>query len=197
MDTPDAGQFLEPCDEPTPGWSGPLFLRNKFGERSDVEGMRKSSPLRSPQPRVTRREAAKILGTSYDNVRRMQRIGQLHSVPDRYGVHRFDRREVDALAKARALDVKPTPEKIIQAFKLFKAKAELGDVVLETGLLPHVVRDLHEQFLASYNYDKKKAREDDEARAQREHEEQLREMDRELARRRRATFDDEKKSDDE
>lgn len=152
--------------------------------------MTSRSALSPKLPRVTRREAAKILGTSYDNVRRMQRIGHLRSTPDRNGVHRFDRREVEALANTRSADAKLTPEKVREVFALFKANAEVADVVLAANLLPHVVRGLHEEFLESYDYGKSESRKEDDARAQREHDEQIREMDRELERRRRAVLVD-------
>src|SRR5487761_1923175 len=74
------------------------------------------------QARVTRTQAAKMLSTTYQNVRRLQRVGQLHSTPDRHGVHRFDRREVEALAKRRGLQIKPSGELAAKVFAMFKAK---------------------------------------------------------------------------
>jgi hypothetical protein len=81
--------------------------------------------------RVTRREAAKILSTSYENVKRLQRVGQLRSSPDRHGVHRFDRREVEELARRRGLQIKPSGELAATVFAMFKAKRSFEDIVIE------------------------------------------------------------------
>jgi hypothetical protein len=54
------------------------------------------------RPRVTRREAAKILQCSYDNVRRLERTGKLLSgKTDRNGTVTHVRREVEELARRR------------------------------------------------------------------------------------------------
>ena len=55
---------------------------------------------------MSRREAAKILGTSYENVKRMQRAYLLVSgVRDQRGHQWLDRQEVDALARQRSARV--------------------------------------------------------------------------------------------
>lgn len=141
---------------------------------------------------VTRREAAAILGCSYENVKRLQRIGQLHSYPDKRGVHRFDRREVEALAAKRGVRAELAPEKQVEAFRLFKANASFDDVVLATRISPKELLELHERYLLGYNFGKIKKV--DEERAQREHDQQIREMDREIARRRRAVFAEDEKT---
>jgi hypothetical protein len=101
---------------------------------------------RKASARVTRREAAKILDTSYENVKRMQRIGQLHSDPDRHGVHRFDRREVEELARRRGLQIKPSGELAARVFRLFKERRNFHDIVIETEQEPDVIRALWAQF---------------------------------------------------
>ncbi len=144
-------------------------------------------------PRVTRTEAAKILNTTYQNIRRLQRVGQLHSTPDRHGVHRFDKREVDELARRRGLQIKPSGELAAKVFAMFKAKKRFEDIVIETQQLPGMILDLWRQYRAGFEDGKEAAKENEEERAQREHEAQMREMDRELERRRRGVlFSDER-----
>jgi hypothetical protein len=92
-------------------------------------GMNEGALRRS---RITRNEAAKVLGTSYQNVRQLQRVGQLRSDPDRYGVHRFDRREVEELARKRGLQIKPSGELAARVFAMFKANRSFADIVIET-----------------------------------------------------------------
>ena len=145
------------------------------------------------QPRIARTQAAKILSTTYQNVRRLQRVGQLHSTPDRHGVHRFDRREVEDLAKRRGLQIKPSGELAAKVFAMFKAKKRFEDVVIETQQLPSVILELWQQYRAGFEYGKDAAKESAEEREQREHDAQMREMDRELERRRRGVlFSDER-----
>ena len=142
-------------------------------------GMNEGALRRS---RITRNEAAKVLGTSYQNVRRLQRVGQLRSDPDRYGVHRFDRREVEELARKRGLQIKPSGELAAHVFALFKERRSFADVVIDTKQEPSVIADLWRQYCAGYPV--KQTKSDDDARAQSQHEQQMREIDRELERRR-------------
>jgi hypothetical protein len=135
--------------------------------------------------RITRNEAAKVLGTSYQNVRKLQRKGYLHSDPDRYGVHRFDRREVEALARKRGLQIKPSGELAARVFAMFKANQSFADIVIETQQEPAMIRDLWEQYEAGLGYRSLTTRAVDEARAQSEHDAQMLEIDDEIERRRR------------
>jgi hypothetical protein len=137
---------------------------------------------------VTRREAATILGCSYENVKRLQRIGQLHSYPDKRGVHRFDRREVEALALKRGQHQEIPREKELEAFRLFKLRTPFEDVFLATAIALSKLLELFERFQRGYNYGKPDVHKVDEARIQREHEQQMLEMERELERRRKAVF---------
>jgi hypothetical protein len=140
------------------------------------------------RPRVTRTEAAKILSTSYENIRRMQRVGQLHSQPDRHGVHRFDRREVEELARRRGLQIKPSGELAARVFRLFKERKKFHDIVIETEQEPSTILALWQQYRAGFEYGQDTSKETEEERAQREHDAQMREMDRELERRRRGVL---------
>jgi len=143
-------------------------------------GMNEGALRRS---RITRNEAAKVLGTSYQNVRKLQRKGYLHSDPDRYGVHRFDRREVEELARKRGLQIKPSGELAARVFAMFKGDRSFADIVIETQQEPEVILALWQRYRAGFNHQPSA---EDETREQVEHEEQMREFDRELRRKRRA-----------
>jgi hypothetical protein len=142
--------------------------------------------VRRTSARVTRREAATILNTSYENVKRLQRIGQLHSDPDRHGVHRFDRREVEELARRRGLKIKPSGELAARVFRMFKERRAFQDIVIETEQEPDVIRALWTQFSTGLHDGGSSSETED--RAERRHEELMRELERELERRRRATL---------
>lgn len=126
-----------------------------------------------------------MLGTSYENVRKLQRTGKLHSDPDRHGVHRFDRREVEDLARKRGLQIKPSGELAAHVFALFKARRSFEDIVIETQQEPSVIRELRKEYEAGFttSMDAPATREERERRA---HEEAMLEIDAEFARRRRA-----------
>ena len=141
------------------------------------------------RPRVTRREASKILQTSYDNVRRLERIKQLATTKyDREGTVTYDRREVESLAKKRGLEVKPSGELAARVFAMFKARRSLEDIVIETQQEPSVIQALWRQHQEGLDYERRRAAEDNEVREQREHDEQMSAMDRELERRRRGVL---------
>jgi hypothetical protein len=117
-------------------------------------------------------------------VRKLQSKGALHSDPDRYGVHRFDRREVEELARKRGLQIKPSGELAARVFAMFKANRSFADIVIETQQEPEVILALRARYRAGF--DEERAREDNEKREQEKHDEQMREIDRELRRKRRA-----------
>ena len=132
--------------------------------------------------RITRAEAAKVLGTSYQNVRRLQRTGQLHSDPDRYGVHRFDRREVEELARKRGLQIKPSGELAARVFQMFKSRRPFEDIVIETLQEPETIRRLWCEYNAGFDRNAHA----DESRERQEHEADMRSLDVELNAKRRA-----------
>ena len=108
-------------------------------------------------------------------------------------MHRFDRREVEDLAKRRGLKIKPSGELEAKVFAMFKAKKRFEDVVIETQQLPSMILELCQQYRTGFEYGKDPAKESAEEREQREHDAQMREMDRELERRRRGVlFSDER-----
>ena len=137
--------------------------------------------------RVDRREAAQLLHCSRDNVRRLDRIGQLKTgMRDRNGTFTYDRREIEEIARKRGLGVKPSGELTARVFKLFEAKRTLPQICIETEQEPDVIQALWERFHGGFDYGKKQREETDEARQQREHDVQMRAMDREIERRRRS-----------
>ena len=117
-------------------------------------------------------------------MRKLQKKGYLHSDPDRYGVHRFDRREVEELARKRGLQIKPSGELAARVFALFKANRSFADIVIETQQEPEVILALRARYRAGF--EEEQAHQDDAKREQKDHDEQMREIDRELERKRRA-----------
>jgi hypothetical protein len=142
--------------------------------------------------RVTRREAASILKTSYENVKRLQRAKQLVSSPDKNGVHRFSRVEVEELARRRGFGIKPGGELAAKVFAMFKSGKDWRDIVIETSQEPETIRELWRQYHGGVD-GKAPAGDAESERVEREeHERQMAEMDREIERRRRAARDDDK-----
>ncbi len=138
--------------------------------------------------RVSRREAAKILRTSYENVRRLQRQQLLNGVPDEHGHYWFDREEVEALARKRNASAVLDGELTARVFAMIKAGKTVNEIVIGTReTLPTVERlwDAYHQRV-----DSKKVAEDRETQALREHEEQMRALDAEIERRRRLVVEE-------
>lgn len=132
--------------------------------------------------RVTRAEAAKILGTSYQNVRKLQRNGHLHSSPDRYGVHRFERREVETLARKRGLQIKPSGELAARVFAMFERRCRFAEIVIETQQPPETIQRLWQQYMAGFEASER----DRDEREQSAHDAEMASFDRVLEQRRRA-----------
>ena len=135
--------------------------------------------------RVDRREAASILQCSRDNIRRLDKAKQLKTgQQDRNGTFTYDRREVEELARKRGLGVKPSGELAARVFAMFKARRSFEDIVIETQQEPEVVLALWQRYRAGFHGHQLTA--DDETRELAEHEEQMREIDGELRRKRHA-----------
>ena len=163
--------------------AGTWFL---MGDRSGPTNM--SSPTTERRrPRVSRREAAQILQCSRDNVRRLERIKQLKTTQaDRNGAMTYDRREVEELARQRGMSLKPTGALTARVFALFKAQKSFEDVCIETEQDAETVLALWDRYQRGYDFGKP-AVESEEARREREHDAQMRELDEELERRRRGS----------
>lgn len=96
--------------------------------------------------RVTRREAAKLLATSVENVRYLQRRGQLRGEPDLRGHYWFRRDDVENLARRRGQRIKPWGELSARVFALFDEGRPFAEVVIETQQEPEVIRRLWMQY---------------------------------------------------
>jgi DNA-binding transcriptional MerR regulator len=144
--------------------------------------------------RVDRREAAKILQCSRDNVRWMDKNGHLRSSKrDRNGVFTYDRSEIEELARKRGLSVKPTGALTARVFRLFEAKRTFQQICIETEQEADVIQALWERYEAGFDYGKKRHESSEEERRQREHDDEMRAMDRELERRRRGVLFEERR----
>jgi DNA-binding transcriptional MerR regulator len=134
-------------------------------------------------PRVDRREAARILNCSRDNVRRMDRIGRLRSGKrDHNGTYTYDRREIEKIALERGGELRPSGELAARVFRMFTERKKFHEIVIETEQEPTVVLALWRQYQSGFETTPTTpVREHDT-----EHDEQMREMDREIEQRRRA-----------
>jgi hypothetical protein len=144
--------------------------------------MQFTTPKERRRPRVDRREAAKILGCSRDNVRRLDRIRVLKTgEADRNGTITYDRREIEGLAKERGVGGGPSGELAARVFRMFKERRAFQDIVIETEQEPAVIRALRKEYDAGFSTEHGA---ETEERAQREHEAQMRMLDAELSARR-------------
>lgn len=99
-------------------------------------------------------------------------------------MHRFDRREVEALARKRGLQIKPSGELAARVFAMFEQRRTFAAIVIETQQEPETILALWRRYRAGFDdLEETTTREEGERRA---HEETLREVDAEFARRRRA-----------
>ena len=143
-----------------------------------------SPGLAQRRPRVDRREAARILNCSRDNVRRLDKNGSLRTGKrDLNGAFTYDRREIEKLADVRGVGVRPTGELAARVFAMFKARRLFEDIVIETEQDPLVILTLRRHYDAGFAFGAGTA--DDEARARSDHERDMRALDLELERRRR------------
>jgi DNA-binding transcriptional MerR regulator len=143
-----------------------------------------SQGLAQRRPRVDRREAARILQCSRDNIRRLDKNGTLRSGRrDVNGAFTYDRREIEKLAHERGQKVKATGELAARVFAMFKARKRFEDIVIETEQEPPAILALWRYYKSGFEFDG--AAPETEEAAQTEHESQMRAMDRELDKRRR------------
>lgn len=144
-----------------------------------------SDELRTEQW-ITRREAARILGTSPENVKQLQRRKNLQQQVDAEGRVLLRRSEIEALAMQRASQ---QPSTALTALVYGMIRGGMDRATICDNLLEEI-NDLIDGY-----YERAPAlrwihREELERQRQREHEEQIREMDRELDRRRRLAHGD-------
>ena len=140
--------------------------------------------LAQRRPRVDRREAARILNCSRDNIRRLDKIGTLRTGKrDMNGAYTYDRREIEKLADERGVVGRPTGELAARVFAMFKARKPFEDIVIETEQDPLTILTLRQHYDAGFAFASKEAEAADQAAA--DHERQMRAMDLEIERRRR------------
>jgi len=147
--------------------------------------------------RVTRREAAKILGVSYAYVRKLCDQRKLRFEPDRFGTFVADREQIDTFARERGVRVTTNGIFAAKVFAMFKADREFAEIVIETNADPAKIQELRERYDAGFAFGKQEVKTAEDERRQREHEKEMREMDAELERIRRVAMgnDDDDPSD--
>jgi hypothetical protein len=138
--------------------------------------------------RVTRREAAQILGISVSYVRKLCAQRKLTFEPDRFGTFQADREQIETFARERGTRVTTNGVLAARVFALFKVERAFADIVMETNEDPAKIQELRERYDAGFAYGKQEAKVAADERRQREHEKEMREMDAEIERRRRAAL---------
>jgi hypothetical protein len=113
-----------------------------------------SPGLAQRRPRVDRREAARILQCSRDNIRRLDKNGTLRSGRrDLNGAFTYDRREIEKLAHERGQRVKPNGELAARVFAMFKARKRFEDIVIETEQEPPAILALWRYYKGGFEFD--------------------------------------------
>lgn len=151
-----------------------------------------------PRPRLDRREqgltttgAAKTLGCSPSNVRRLQSVGMLPRKKDGSGVYRFHAHDLVEAARKLGRVVHTDGERVAKVYAYFVVpgfrltRKELGRIVVETHEHPDEVVALWTKYQASGEPDEGAL---EIERLSREYDEKIAAQDKELARKRRATF---------
>ncbi|HEX7664187.1 MAG TPA: hypothetical protein VF407_06750 [Polyangiaceae bacterium] len=65
-------------------------------------------------------------------------------------MHRFDRREVETLARRRGLQIRPSGELAARVFAMFKQRMSFVDIVIETQQEPEFIRKLWSDYRAGF-----------------------------------------------
>jgi hypothetical protein len=137
------------------------------------------------RPRVDRREAASILQCSRDNIRRLDKIGELKTgKQDRNGAFTYDRGEIEAMARKRGLHIKPGGELAARVFAMFEERLSFAKIVIATQQDPEVILGLWQRYRAGF--DGPHLAPNDDTRERAEHEAQMRAFETEQQARRRA-----------
>ena len=164
-----------------------------LGERNQCGGVMNHGSGNSGRKWIPRRQAATLLNTSYENVKRLQRVGHLRICRvDQNGVVLLDRSEVEALARKRLVAMKPAGELTACVFTMFEAGRSFASICIETKQDAETILRLWRQYKAGFDAvdDEAAARRERQAREraereQREHDEQVRALEEELELRRR------------
>ena len=134
-------------------------------------------------PMLTRSEVAAILGVHISTVRRLEGR-DLHPIRDANGVHRFDRREVEDLAARRGRAGRPSGAMAARVYQLLRDRKTIGEIVCETELTPAEVRAIFEQLTTPLGQRTREERDAQERREANDHDESVRELEREERERR-------------
>ena len=116
----------------------------------------KSPPQTPPTSRIlTRRAVAQMLRISVSGVRYLERRGKLTPQVDRRGVHRFDRKQVEALGLALRRDGRRTQMGTItgdlaaRVFRMIRDGLSFPEVVIKTEETPETIRALWREYRRS------------------------------------------------
>jgi hypothetical protein len=141
---------------------------------------------------LTSGDVAKQLRCSRSNVDRLRKCGLLPGRLDRAGVFRYQPHAVAEAAKKLGRAVRTDGERAARVYAFFLAPGfkptsqAFAQIVVDTREHPDVVLALWEKFTAGAGTKNDGSRDVD--RLEREYDEQIAAMDRELERRRRAAF---------
>lgn len=147
---------------------------------------------------LTTSEVAKQLGVSPSYVRKLLAKGYFPKVKDGSGVYRFNPHNVAEVARKIGRVVKTDGTTVQKIWGYFIAPGfeptneMLGRIVFETGEHPDTIQALWERYKIGFGSPAAAAAAEAEAREverlSREYDEQIKAMDEELARKRRAVF---------
>jgi hypothetical protein len=103
---------------------------------------------------------------------------------DANGIHHFDRGEVDDLATKRGRSGRPTGRMAARVYALLRDRKSIGEIVCETQLSPQEVRALYEQLTTPFGQLTREDCDAQERRNAKDHDERVRELEREERERR-------------
>ena len=127
------------------------------------------------QHRMTRRDVAHRLAVSVSSVRRMEGI-DLHPLQDAQGTWRFDRDEIESLARKRLPRPVQQSKDVLgqvasRVFAAFEAGCDLSEIVVDLHVHPTTVRELYSEWSISLGEGERRRREELELAAERREQE--------------------------
>jgi hypothetical protein len=101
---------------------------------------------------LTRGVVARMLGCTPSGVRYFERKRWLTPKIDAKGIRRFERQQVEALArqlrtKGHRTRMGPTGALAAQVFRMFREHMSLADIVIHTGAAPETIRALWSEYV--------------------------------------------------
>lgn len=134
------------------------------------------------RPRVTRLQAANLLGVSRTYIRKLTEQGAFRNVQrTEAGYYTYDLHELEMLAIKRARSLSFAGELARSAFKLFHENTPFQDIVIKLGLPPDEVHDLWTWFRYGNEAPRVRAQRIEHEQLQVEHDQKLAELDSQLA----------------